>query len=315
VGIYIGLIAITEPAVAEGLPKITQEDVMRIQRYFNVGQEKKILLETKQKKLEVLAEGMAQEKREQFSEEYNKLQKTFEEQETKLFAKQGMTEEEYNKIQADISANPGMLLGYVAAGGKIPEKDSKEKVEPPLTPEERLKKEGIFLDTLDAAMIEKGLNNPKYRLDVIHILGKRQDPIAIPYLMQQLKNESLLVQFASAGALCRHKKFDGVPLLLKALTDPSQHLIFRMSAIDSAGLCQEQPEVINAMLKLLEAEPNGSLRMHIALQIEQYGNESLQDALIKVRESETDAMVRHLLNTTIQKWDREKRIRELRGIK
>lgn len=313
---YMGL-GITESA-GEGLPKMTQEEVMRIQRYFSVGQEKQILMEEDKQRLNSLVKKIPQGERkqtesEQFAEEYDKLQKILKSQQIKLYAKYGITEEEYNKIQAEISANPGMLMGYVTSGGKIPESDNGEKVGPPLTSKERLEKEGVSLDTLNATTIQKALNNPRVRLDVISVLGEKQDPMVLPYLLEQLNSKELLMRLASAGALCRHKQFEGVPLLLEALTDTSQHFVFRISAIESAGLCQEKPEIVNTMLKILETEPNGSLRMHTAIQIDQRGDPSLMDALIKIRTTEKDVMVRHLLDQTIGTWERKKRIQELGG--
>lgn len=298
---------------AEETAQLTKEKMTLIQRYFDVTLESKAIGEEKSTALEVLEKESPHEEEQILQEKRRKVWETFTKQKAGLFDKHNITREEYEQIQGEIVNRPGILKSYIEAGGSIHGMDEKQKSKPLPTRQERLKKAGIILDLLDGATINKALNNPRVRLDIINVLGEKQDPMAIPYLLEQLNNKELLVSLASAGALCQHKRFDGVPLLLKALTDTSQHLMFRISAIDSAGLCQEKAEIVDALVKLLETDPNGTLRMHAAIHIDQRGDPALMDKLIKLRTIEKDVMVHHLLDKTIRRWEREKRIQELGG--
>ena len=298
--------------------QLSDKEFHLIQEYFNLSDEFIGLWKEQTEENERLAAQFSQEDLKRYEEALKKLQEIFNKRKAELFLKHGITEEEYTKTQMDVLNNPGKLQAYVIAGGTIPQSKNEANPKTFLTPEARLQKEGIILDSLNTEILEKAFSDPRFtvRSDLISVLGKMKAVIAKPYLLEQLQHELSFIRLKSVGALCSIDSFEGVPYLLEVLGDKKEDIVNhtdRSLAIHAAGLCLNNREIVQRLFELLRTETNGTLRLNIVLQIDQGGDISMLDKLNKIQEMEKDAMVRSLIDKTVRTWERKKRIQELGG--
>jgi len=298
--------------------QLSNKEFHLIQKYFDLGHELIDLINEDKEATKGWETQLPQLDHEQYSKEIAKLQEMFNKRKAELFLKHGITEEEYTKTQMDVLNNPGKLQAYVIAGGTIPQSKNEANPKTFLTPEARLQKEGIILDSLNTEILEKAFSDPRFtvRSDLISVLGKMKAVIAKPYLLEQLQHELSFIRLKSVGALCSIDSFEGVPYLLEVLGDKKEDIVNhtdRSLAIHAAGLCLNNREIVQRLFELLRTETNGTLRLNIVLQIDQGGDISMLDKLNKIQEMEKDAMVRSLIDKTVRTWERKKRIQELGG--
>ena len=312
-GVVLFVIGSRLCAVADA--QLSDREFHLIQVYFNLGNEFISLRKERTEEENRLATQFSQGDRKGYGEALQELEVMFNGRKKEIFLKYGITEQEYTETQTEILRNPGKLKDYVMAGGIVPKNENKEKPDASLTAEERLRREGILLDPLNTEILEKAFTDPRLtvQLDVMSVLEKMKPPIAKPYLLKQLQHELIFIRLKSAGALCQIDVFDGIPLILQALMDEKQDYPSRLSAISSAGLCLKDQVIAKKLFELFTEESNGSVRLQIALQIDQGGDVSMLDELKKIQTTEKDAMVRSLIDNTVRTWERKKRIQELGG--